>query len=430
MQVGAILHATHQVGQFLFLPETPLQCIITAVLTARTRTVVSIRTCLLSSLASALLVSAPVAAQTRSLPPRPAQAGVSDRSAALAKGWAALAAGRTAEAQQIASQLAGRRPSDHAALTLLLEAEAAGPQGGSAVQTYEQWAQKSRSEDIGLLAIAARGVLWEVAKQTASPERLTALSALAADGDEAAGSTVRQLGQTGNPGAVVELAASGDTAARSKALADLASGAVRNKSVALDTLTREGVQVPDSTLRQLLADPSPETRAAAARSAGGGKNTALIPALEALLKDPDPQVQNAAALSLRQLGSNAGSEIVDALLNNDVPDVKLEALKVLQDDPSVPVAALATPLLQDEDPLVRVNAAELVASSDPASAQRVFLEAAVSDNPAIAGEAARALAASNLTMTGDTLVPLLRSPIERVRVEAARTVLQRARGEA
>jgi HEAT repeat protein len=399
-------------------------------LVLRIRTFVLPQLCTLLSLAGALIVPGPASAQPQS-PERPStHAAVSDRSAALAKGWAALAAGRTTEAQEIASRLVARRPSDHSALALQLEAQAAGPQGGSAVETYEEWAQNGRREDIGLLAIAARGVLREVGNQKNSPERLSALTALAEDGDEAAAGTMRQMGQTGNPAALLEMAAGGDAAARSKAIADLAAGEVRNRSVALDSLTHEGVKVPDTVLQPLLADPSPETRAAAARSAGQGNNTALITALEALLKDPDPQVKTAAALSLRQLGSSAGSDMVDALLNSDVPDVRLETLKVLRNDPSVPVAALASPLLQDDDPLVRLGAADLVAASDPASAQRVILEAAASENPAVSGQAAQTLATTRLMPPPDTLVPLLRSPVERVRVEAARTVLQRARAEA
>lgn len=371
------------------------------------------------------MLSVELAGQTSR--PTPQRSAAPDSTvSALARGYAALAAGRGREAQSVAETLLKVQPSNHAALLLQIEALSAGTPVSRGLDAYERAAQ-TRGEDMGLLAPVARGLLRELAAQPRAPERAMALAVLVEDGDAAAAGTLKQL-NTSDAEVLLDMSEVGGANARAAVVAAFEQAPAPMRGRLLDELSRRHIAVPPASIAPLLNDASPETRAAAARAAAGTTSTDLVPALEGLLQDPDPQVRNNAALALKRLGSSSGADIADALLNSELAAVRLEALSVLRDDPSTPVAALAASALQDPDPIVRVAAAELVAPSQPGVAASVLAEAAGSDNPAVANVAARAVGSTNLALPAGSLPALLRSPSPAIRVQASRAVLARARG--
>src|SRR6187431_1454041 len=70
--------------------------------------------------------------------------------AALSRAYAALAAGRAAEAQRVAEQLLADQPRHHGAATVaVLAASASGSNAG--LDVYEAWLAASRQEDAFVL---------------------------------------------------------------------------------------------------------------------------------------------------------------------------------------------------------------------------------------------------------------------------------------
>jgi hypothetical protein len=358
-----------------------------------------------------------------------AEAGSGDtRLTSLGRGYAALAAGRATEAERIAAELLNRHPSDHAVWALHIEALATIRPARQAVEAYRVWSDRHRAEDSGLLAVAARGVVREVAASTQGADRLRALEVLAQDGDETARSQMSRLMKEARPDTVFDLAQSGNQQAGAVAVAQLKDRSNPRTGQLLDQLTRRGVAVPPELIGPMLSDPDPRTRATAARAAAAANATELTDRLVALLQDRDSDVRGDAALALRRLGSTEGNAIADELLNSDIPGVRLEALNVVADAPGVAVSALATPYLQHEDELVRVAAARLVARTQPDVAAPVLAEAAANENPAISDEAARVLGSTpGVVIPHGSIVNLLLSPSAPVRVEAGRAALEQAR---
>ena len=95
--------------------------------------------------------SAVVAAQT-SRPSTDAQT--------ISRGWAALAAGRPAEAVSLADGILKKRPRSHAAFILKIEALSTGSQPLAALDAYEAWIPKigGNVDDRGLLEPIAVGL--------------------------------------------------------------------------------------------------------------------------------------------------------------------------------------------------------------------------------------------------------------------------------
>ena len=142
------------------------------------------------ALAALLLSSVGVAAQTpRPQPPRDrAAAAPNSDLSALANGWGALAAGRWQEAIATADSVLSRRPGDHRAADLKIEALAPNdPMSG--LDAYEAWLGKVRIEDVFLLVPVARSVLEAHRRQSGS--RAGAAGAAAAGTERAMARTSR-----------------------------------------------------------------------------------------------------------------------------------------------------------------------------------------------------------------------------------------------
>src|SRR5688572_21750964 len=106
----------------------------------------------------------------------PAPAPVTE-AATIAKGWAALAAGRSTVAAEIAAEVLARVPWNHSALALSIEALSTGePLRG--LDAYEASINSQPGEDVGLLEPVARGVLQQIARSDDSELRRHALRLL------------------------------------------------------------------------------------------------------------------------------------------------------------------------------------------------------------------------------------------------------------
>src|SRR5919107_1210670 len=68
----------------------------------------------------------------------------------IASGWAALAAGRTQEATKAADSVLARRPADHRALDLKIDAIEHG-EPLRALDAYDAWFGRTRIEDLFLI---------------------------------------------------------------------------------------------------------------------------------------------------------------------------------------------------------------------------------------------------------------------------------------
>jgi hypothetical protein len=94
-------------------------------------------------------------ADATSAPSTPAWRGTEQ----LAKGWAALAAGRAGDAESIADLLLQAGVRRHDATTLKIHARVQAGRADAALDAYEQWTQTAGREEPFLLQPIARGLL-------------------------------------------------------------------------------------------------------------------------------------------------------------------------------------------------------------------------------------------------------------------------------
>jgi HEAT repeats len=356
-----------------------------------------------------------------------AQAPTRSEVAVLAEGWALLAKGDAAGASALASQAMARDPFSSAALVLAADAELARGGSTAALTIYEKWLGKRRLDDAHVLRRIARALLLEAsgAKQPNVAARLAALTALTADGDREAATTLEQAAFAGRFGETRALASIGDERAVNILIAQLGSipGA---KGPVIEALADSGSKLAIPHLRALLADANDFNRSAAADALGRMGATEAIPQLRALLKDPVFSVKLKAAGALYRLNDSSGLPLLTELTQSEHAAVRVAAARELASQPDSVWQGMVRNLTNDPDPVVRLDAARLIAPYDQPLARNVLDTLLRDPNIAVQEEASRVLVER---VAGDfaTLRGLLRSGNLAVRVKAAGRILELTR---
>jgi HEAT repeat protein len=373
--------------------------------------------------AATLLVLLPGAAAAQ--PPPDAAPSAATRASTLGKGWAAIAAGRPADAVRAADELLKRNPADHQAAALGIEALAPG-KTLAALDAYERWLAHVAGEDVHLLQPIAEETLRALAHGTDRALQVRALDQLARAGDAAAAGALAELGRTGGPQVDAARARLGDAAAAAR-LIDGSAGGVPPQAVA-DALGAAGPAAAPRLL-ELLKHREPSVRRAAAMSLGKAGAANASEPLKALAAT-DETIRPWATVALARLGDTEALAAVEQMLASPVADIRLLAAEAYAGKPSGPWVEALTPLLDDRNGLTRVRAAELLAPAAPERARDTLLQALSDPNPVVRGDVARALDESDLltgAAPGDTLPVLrrmLRDADPSVRLHAAASVLR------
>ena len=354
----------------------------------------------------------------------------------IARGWSALAAGRPADAEATANALLAGSPRRHEAAMLLVRARILAGHDMAALDGYEQWAAAVRQEDVFLLQPIAIAVLDTLSASRDRSVRVSALGALAAEGDTRARARLTDLAAGSGGGEADEaLAAAADPGAIGRLRATVTAAGGRDVSRAIDALRDANARGAIAAIAAALApENAVPTRMAAARALGALDARETIPQLQRASRDPDGSVRLMADAALARLGDPAGQEALRALENSPVLDLRLLAVEASAatspDGPWLPVARSG---LQDPDPLVRLKAAGLIAkySTDPRPGVDAIQQALADPNPALQLAASRELARLPATvLAGDVanLRRLLRSVTAEVRIAAASGLLRLAGG--
>lgn len=324
--------------------------------------------------------------------------------AALARGWAALAAGDLAQARLAAQWARTKGPHSVSALALAVEVEivATGPVAG--LNVYEQWLKDRKIEAAYVLRRVATAFLHAEARQpNSSIAKTLALKALMADADPVA---VAMLGNDRSVQVLVsQLPSSSSKIGTIKALGD------------------SGNRLAIPPLIDLLGTGRDDDRAAAAESLGRlGAREAIVP-LQSLLSHENFTVRMSAAAALYRLGDDTGAPLLNQLLMSEHSGVRIGAAEALSVRPGGGWLEVARTLTADSDQSVQLDAARLVAPSDPQLAESVLARLGQSDNLAVREEAGRILA-ERVVSDIPTLRQQLRSQNTAEAVRAAARLLE------
>lgn len=381
---------------------------------------------------------APVGAQqrARTVSPSAAMPGAQE----LASAWAAVAAGRPADAELIADRLLKAGTRRHEAVGLKIFARVQTGHAEAALDQYEEWVKAAPQEDVFLLQPVAASILETEAAGKDIALRVEALRTLAEAGEQTAVTRLAAEAASGNaPGVADEaLARIGNARAVERLTRRVAAAnGQADVSSAIDALvTANSENALSAVVSALGPSRSTPTRMAAARALGGVTNAEAVPALRRALADPDPSVRMMAAVSLARLGDSSGAELLQQMEASPVTDIRLLALGAsAAGNPSGPWVAIATTALQDPDPAVRLKAAQLLVAHgpDPAAGLAVLNSNLSDPNPALRLMAAGALEVlPREALAGDlaSLRRLLRDADPRVRINAAGALLRIAGGVA
>jgi len=182
-------------------------------------------------------------------------------------------------------------------------------------------------------------------------------------------------------------------------------------------------------IQQATAAPNPEERATALRMVGDLKDARGLSILLEAMTSPQPSVRGAAASALGDLGKVQGIPALEKALDDKVPAVKTSAAislgelgvresltalrKSLGDQNPVVKAAVVSALLRVEEPFESVGGAlyALAQNNDPGTRSA-------------AGKAAGRAHGPNTPAAVEFLAGLLKDPIPRPRIAAARALGQ------
>jgi hypothetical protein len=386
------------------------------------------------------------AQQPRERPP--ATSAASPDLSTLAGGWASLAAGRSQEAIKAADAVLTRRPGDHRALDLKIEALAHG-EPLRALDAYEAWLGRTRIEDVFLLVPVARGTLEQVASGQDRALTLRALQRLARTGDAQDAARLQEFLKAGTGTSAnatqgaqqdVQLALGGDAAAARRLTEPQAASSVPPQALAKALISAGPTAVP--MLRALLKHPAAPVRMEAAMSLGQLGATDAIPDIKPMMNDPE--VRSFAAVALARLGDAEGDTVVQELLQSPVLDMRLLGAQAYEGRGPGPWVQALMPALQDPNGLTRIRAAELLAPVAPEVALPVLLEASRDPNPVVRADVMRVVERTGLLapspQTPDSTLAnegpialgalrrLLRDPDPATRLHAAGSVLALVNG--
>lgn len=182
-------------------------------------------------------------------------------------------------------------------------------------------------------------------------------------------------------------------------------------------------------IQKSASAPNPEERAAALRMVGELKDARGLSVLLEAMTNPQPSVRGAAASALGDLGTLQGIPALEQALEDKIPAVKTSAAislgelggkdslaalrKALTDRNPVVKAAVVSALLRVEEPFEFVAGAlyELAQNNDPGTRSA-------------AGKAAGRAHGTNTQAAVEFLAGLLKDPIPRPRIAAARALGQ------
>jgi HEAT repeat protein len=370
----------------------------------------------------AALLVAPAHAVAQATPP--------SKEAQLARGWTELAAGRAANAAEIAGRLLTTSPRDHGVVSLAVAAALAGPAPMGAIDTYEKWLSASRREDPFLLEEIGVGVLRALDESDDPRVRYTALGALARSGDAAARRRLEALsGEASLPvEAEAELARAGVAAGTQRLAARISAGGPQDKSFAIEALKNSGQPGVATAIAEGLRDPAPPTRMSAALALAELGATETIPQLKAALADTEPPARGVIQIALGLLGDPEHAVAASELAASPLPDYRLlHARQSAAREPQGPWVSVAEGLLNDPDPSVRLGGVELLLSHGRVDSVAPTLIAALGDpSGPLRSLAARLLVEVPQTERGyEVIRKALRDPLAEIRVEAARALLLR-----
>ena len=359
----------------------------------------------------------------------PAASATDSDLAALGTGWAALAGGRPQEAIKTADALLTRRPADHRAVDLKIEALAPG-EPLRALDAYEAWLGKVRIEDVFLLLPVARGTLKQIASGKDRALAMQALRRLAQSGDAQDAARLQEFLKSGtgagsepapSPQQDVQLALQGDAAAAKRLTAPQAASTVPPQSLARALMAAGPAGVP--MLRALLKNPAAPVRMEAALSLGKIGAAEVLPDLKTAMKDPE--VRSYAAVALARLGDPDGEAVVQELLESPVLDMRLLGAQAYEGKGAGPWVQAIMPALQDPNGLTRIRAAELLAPVAPEAALPVLLEASKDPNPVVRADVMRVFERTGLLTPGQQLqTSTTAAPDAPMSLEALRRLLR------
>jgi HEAT repeat protein len=367
----------------------------------------------------------------RATTPPTAAAAESD-AAAVARGWAAVAAGQFDNGARAADGVLRRRPWDRAALTLKISAmSAAAPLSG--LDVYEQWVNAKHKDDAALLEPVAIATLQEIAKGPDATHRIPSLTALVAahvaGAKEALDSALaaRPQSQEGYA-ADAEAARQGDQGALGRLV--VASGNPASATVELVRALEQIGAAGESGLLMLVTVPNPQVRAEVILALGRMKSERALPVLQAAFGGMDPATRVPATIALAQLGDTGALARVDQMLASNVPQLQIEAAEAWGGRPG-PWVDVIRPLLDNTEGFTRLDAARAIAPVDPDAAKRTLSAAMADLNPVIRFESAKTMDALAATRPETADLPVLRQrlrdPDRGVRTAVASALLKLAR---
>ena len=360
-----------------------------------------------------------VRAQTN---PAQAPAAPASRAAILSRAWGAIAEQKHAAADQAVEKLLARAPMDHAALLVRLTARSAAGNPSGALNAYEEWLKRSRSEDVYLLEPIALATLATLAESPDPGVASPALSRLARYDPDRARAILRET-KASSPAIDAVAARLGDAEARKRLAQALASPVPRLKLLAIAQLTGDDAPPVDrAPLEALLGDPAPPVRAAAARALPSAGGPASAAAIRPLLQDPDGFVRASAAVALGQMADPEGLKTLQEMLASPVGDTAMMAAAVLKPR-GVDVSAAVDRALQDDNPLTRLSAIPLL--PDTARGLDLLRQATQDSNPVIRSRAASLLEEMEIDDVA-LLRALLRDDSPELRTHAAAALAKRA----
>lgn len=365
-----------------------------------------------------LSIAATTSAQAPTLP---GAAMPREEAAALAQGFVLLAEGKHDEAARTARRTIDRFPRSAASLALLIEADIASGGANTALTSYESWIGGRSTEEPSALRRVARAYLYEWSRQTSDmTARSEALLALADDGDVQARAVIAAAADDPS------LRAKGGDHKAVDALLARMKAAQGSKVREIQMLGETRSDRAAASLVDVLDDPMPENRAAAADALGKLEFHDAIPRLKPLLDDPRGLVRVAAAGALYRMGDFAGAPVLEELASSEYSTVRRSAALLMASQPTESWKALVRGLASDEDPAIKLDAARLLAPHDPAFARSLFDQLLSDPNLAIQEQATMALAESPLAGFAD-LRRLLRTGAGPVKVRAAKRILELTR---
>ena len=345
------------------------------------------------------------ARQAQRTPSRPAVSVADRQASALGAGWTALGAGRTDTAEQAADEVLRTDPDSHAALELKIRAASLSTPT-RALDAYEAWLVRARTEDAFVLRPVAAAVLEQIASGPDPGLHAQALMALQGAGVTGTAERLKETVQTATPAGALQLALAGNADAAARLLEPKVSSSLPPQALANGLGFGGAGGIP--ALRALLKNAAGPVRCAAALSLGKIGATDAIPDLKSLMNDPECRAF--AAVALTRLGEAEGEPVVQQLLTSPVLDGRLLGAEAYDHNVPGPWVEALMPLLEDPNGLNRIRAAEMLSTVAPQAARAALMLAASDPNPVVRAEVSRALDTPGIAAGGEPMDPSIPSP--------------------